>query len=123
MPIKIPEGLPAKQVLENENIFVMTENRAVKQDIRPLKIAVLNLMPTKIITETQLTRLLSNSPLQVEITLLQTASHAPKHTSAEHMEAFYKCFLGNIASHHVESPLSHFWNHAICAATHLLRRL
>ncbi len=92
MPIKIPEGLPAAQVLENENIFVMTENRAVKQDIRPLKIAVLNLMPTKIITETQLTRLLSNSPLQVEITLLQTASHAPKHTSAEHMEAFYKCF-------------------------------
>ncbi len=92
MPIKIPEGLPAAEILENENIFVMNEQRAVKQDIRPLKIAVLNLMPTKIVTETQLTRLLSNSPLQVEITLLQTASHAPKHTSAEHMAAFYKCF-------------------------------
>ncbi len=92
MPIKIPEGLPAAQILESENIFVMNEQRAVKQDIRPLKIAVLNLMPTKIVTETQLTRLLSNSPLQVEITLLQTASHAPKHTSAEHMAAFYKCF-------------------------------
>ncbi len=92
MPIKIPESLPAKSVLENENIFVMTENRAACQDIRPLKIAVLNLMPTKIVTETQLTRLLSNSPLQVEITLLQTASHVSKHTPAEHMTAFYKCF-------------------------------
>lgn len=92
MPIKIPEGLPAAQILEGENIFVMNEQRAVKQDIRPLKIAVLNLMPTKIVTETQLTRLLSNTPLQVEITLLQTASHAPKHTSAEHMAAFYKFF-------------------------------
>ena len=92
MPIKIPEGLPAAGILENENIFVMNELRAVKQDIRPLKIAVLNLMPTKIVTETQLARLLSNSPLQVEITLLQTASHVAKHTPAEHMEAFYKCF-------------------------------
>ncbi len=92
MPIKIPEGLPAIEILENENIFVMNEQRAVKQDIRPLRIAILNLMPTKIITETQLTRLLSNTPLQVEITLLQTASHVSKHTPAEHMSAFYKCF-------------------------------
>lgn len=92
MPIKIPEGLPAAEILENENIFVMNERRAAGQDIRPLKIAVLNLMPTKIVTETQLTRLLSNSPLQVEITLLQTASHVSKHTPAEHMSAFYKCF-------------------------------
>ena len=92
MPIKIPEGLPATEILENENIFVMNEMRAVSQDIRPLKIAILNLMPTKIVTETQLTRLLSNSPLQVEITLLQTASHVSKHTPAEHMTAFYQCF-------------------------------
>lgn len=92
MPIKIPQGLPAVQILENENIFVMDERRAVTQDIRPLKIAILNLMPTKIVTETQLTRLLSNTPLQVEITLLQTASHIPTHTPAEHMSAFYKCF-------------------------------
>lgn len=92
MPIKIPEGLPAAEILENENIFVMNEMRAMTQDIRPLKIAILNLMPTKIVTETQLTRLLSNSPLQVEITLLQTASHVSKHTPAEHMSAFYKCF-------------------------------
>ena len=92
MPIKIPEKLPAREILENENIFVMDELRAVSQDIRPLRIAILNLMPTKIVTETQLTRLLSNSPLQVEITLLQTASHVSKHTPAEHMSAFYKCF-------------------------------
>ncbi|MBE6612630.1 MAG: homoserine O-succinyltransferase [Ruminococcaceae bacterium] len=90
MPIKIPAGLPAHETMERENIFVMTELRAEHQDIRPLKIAVLNLMPTKITTETQLIRLLSNSSLQIELTLLQTASHVAKHTSAEHMEAFYK---------------------------------
>ncbi len=90
MPIKIPAGLPAHDTLERENIFVMNEFRAEHQDIRPLKIAVLNLMPTKITTETQLIRLLSNSSLQIELTLLVTASHKPKHTPAEHLEAFYK---------------------------------
>lgn len=92
MPIRIPAGLPARDILENEYIFVMDEQRAVKQDIRPLKIAILNLMPTKIVTETQLIRLLSNTPLQIELTLLQTASHRPTNTSAEHMETFYKNF-------------------------------
>ncbi len=92
MPIKIPSGLPAKDTLENENIFVMDELRAEHQDIRPLKIAVLNLMPTKETTETQLIRLLSNSSLQIELTLLGTESHIPKHTLPEHMEAFYKKF-------------------------------
>ena len=92
MPIKVPSALPAVQTLENENIFIMEESRALHQDIRPLKVAVLNLMPTKITTETQLIRLLSNTPLQVELTLLKTAMHTPKHTSAEHMNAFYKSF-------------------------------
>ncbi len=92
MPIKIPVGLPAHEILERENIFVMNDFRAEHQDIRPLKIAVLNLMPTKITTETQLIRLLSNSSLQIEFTLLQTATHRSKHTPAEHMEAFYKNF-------------------------------
>ena len=92
MPIKIPEGLPAAATLEKENIFVMNEHRAETQDIRPLKIAILNLMPTKIVTETQLIRLLSNCSLQVEITLLRTATYVSKNTSQEHMEAFYKYF-------------------------------
>ncbi len=92
MPIKIPGGLPAGQILENENIFVMEDLRAQKQDIRPLRIAILNLMPTKETTETQLIRLLSNSSLQVDLTLLKTATYTPKHTSAEHMETFYKSF-------------------------------
>lgn len=90
MPIKIPAGLPAQQILEKENIFVMDEHKALHQDIRPLKIAILNLMPTKITTETQLIRLMSNTALQIDLTLLSTASHKPKHTSAEHMEMFYK---------------------------------
>ena len=90
MPIKIPNDLPATEVLRNENIFVMTETRAVTQDIRPLKILILNLMPTKIDTETQLSRLLGNTPLQVEIDLMNTASHASKNTSQEHLLAFYK---------------------------------
>ena len=92
MPIKIDAHLPAKNSLEGENIFVMTHERAISQDIRPLKILILNLMPTKIETETQLLRLLSNSPIQVEIELLQTATHQSRHTSAEHMLAFYKTF-------------------------------
>ena len=92
MPIKIDNQLPAHKTLESENIFVMTEDRASAQDIRPLRILLLNLMPTKIETETQLLRLLSNSPLQVEVELLQTSSHQSKNTSAEHMFKFYKTF-------------------------------
>ena len=92
MPIKIPTALPATEVLQSENIFVITETRAITQDIRPLRIAVLNLMPTKIVTETQLARLLGNTPLQVEIELLHTASHQAKNTSEEHMLSFYRTF-------------------------------
>jgi len=92
MPIKIPNELPAVRILENENIFVMTETRAITQDIRPLKILILNLMPTKIDTETQLSRLLGNTPLQVEIELIHTATHKSKNTSEEHLLAFYKEF-------------------------------
>ncbi|MBE5774358.1 MAG: homoserine O-succinyltransferase [Clostridiales bacterium] len=92
MPIKIPNLLPATEVLESENIFVITENRAIHQDIRPLQILLLNLMPTKIVTETQLARLLGNTPLQVELELLQMKSHESKNVSAEHMLTFYKTF-------------------------------
>ena len=92
MPIKIPNELPAVKTLENENIFVMTEKRAIKQDIRPLKILILNLMPTKVDTETQLSRLLGNTPLQVEIELIHTESHKSKNTAEEHLLAFYKQF-------------------------------
>ena len=92
MPIKIPNLLPATQTLHEENIFVITENRAITQDIRPLRIVMLNLMPQKIVTETQIARLIGNTPLQVELELLQTATHKSKHTSAEHMLAFYKVF-------------------------------
>ncbi len=92
MPINIDNLLPARAILEKENVFVMTPERAVAQDIRPLKILIVNLMPTKIETETQLLRLLGNSPLQVEIELLQTATHTSKNTSAEHILKFYKFF-------------------------------
>jgi homoserine O-succinyltransferase len=92
MPIKIPDYLPAKEVLMNENIFVMDESRAFEQDIRPLRIIILNLMPTKETTETQLLRLLSNTPLQIEVTLLHPETHLSKNTSAEHLESFYKTF-------------------------------
>jgi len=92
MPITIPAALPARAVLEQENIFVMDENRAAHQDIRPLRILILNLMPKKIETETQLLRLLGNSPLQVDIELLQTASYTSKNTPAEHLLRFYKVF-------------------------------
>ena len=85
MPIKIPNDLPAIKVLEGENIFVMQEDRAMTQDIRPLKIVILNLMPTKVTTETQLMRLLGNSPLQVDVELLQMASHKSKNTSEKHL--------------------------------------
>ena len=90
MPICIPNGLPAFNILQDENIFVMTADRAQTQDIRPLRVAILNLMPTKIVTETQLLRLIGNTPLQVEITLLRTASHLAKNTSAEHLASFYQ---------------------------------
>lgn len=92
MPIKIPNDLPAVKTLNNENIFVMTEKRAITQDIRPLKILLLNLMPKKIETETQLSRLLGNSPLQVDLELIHTKSHRSKNTSAEHLFTFYKTF-------------------------------
>lgn len=92
MPIKIPNELPAVKTLNEENIFVMTHTRAVNQDIRPLKILILNLMPKKIETETQLSRLLGNSPLQVEIELIHTRSHESKNTSQAHMLSFYKVF-------------------------------
>lgn len=92
MPIKIPNDLPAVKTLNEENIFVMTETRAITQDIRPLKILLLNLMPKKIETETQLSRLLGNSPLQVDLEFIHTKSHKSKNTSAEHLFTFYKTF-------------------------------
>ena len=92
MPIMIPNGLPAAKTLADENIFVMNETRAVTQDIRPLQILVLNLMPTKIATETQLSRLLGNTPLQVELELIHTDSHESKNTSREHLLKFYQTF-------------------------------
>lgn len=92
MPVKIPRTLPASQVLKKENIFVMDESRASSQDIRPLKIVILNLMPTKEVTETQLLRLIGNSPLQIEVVLLRTASHKSKNTAQEHLSTFYKTF-------------------------------
>ena len=92
MPIQIPADLPARSALESENIFVMTDERAIRQDIRPLDIVIVNLMPTKIATETQLLRLLGNSPLQVNITLLRTAEHQSKNTPLQHLERFYKTF-------------------------------
>ncbi len=92
MPIKIPNELPATKVLNDENIFVITETRALTQDIRPLQILIVNLMPTKIITETQLARVLGNTPLQVEMELLMMSTHKSKNTSEEHMLAFYKTF-------------------------------
>ncbi len=92
MPIKIPDLLPATKTLIEENIFVMTEKRAMTQDIRPLEILLLNLMPTKIVTETQFARLLGNTPLQVKLEFLQTSTHKSKNTSQEHLMAFYKTF-------------------------------
>ena len=92
MPIKVPNNLPAIETLTKENVFVMTDTRAMTQDIRPLQILILNLMPTKVETETQLTRLLGNTPLQVELELLQTSTHKATNISEEHMIAFYKTF-------------------------------
>lgn len=92
MPIKVPDNLPAKETLAGENIFVMDESVAYHQDIRPLRIAILNLMPTKETTETQLLRLIGNTPLQVEVVLLHPKTHTSKNTSSEHLESFYKTF-------------------------------
>jgi len=92
MPIKIPEDLPANSILMGENIFCMTEKRALTQDIRPLKIAILNIMPTKIVTETQLARVLGNTPLQVEIDFVHTASYRSKNISQSHIDEFYTDF-------------------------------
>ena len=92
MPIRIPNSLPATGILESENIFVMTERRALQQDIRPLNLLILNLMPTKIVTETQLLRKLANTPLQVNVQLLQTKSHAPQNTDLAHLKSFYTSF-------------------------------
>ncbi len=92
MPVRIPTTLPARTTLESENIFVMGEERARHQDIRPLRVAILNLMPTKVTTETQLLRLLGNSPLQVDVTLLHTATHDSKNTPAEHLLQHYRSF-------------------------------
>ncbi len=92
MPIKIPNELPATKILTDENIFVMTETRAMTQDIRPLQILLLNLMPTKIDTETQFSRLLGNTPLQVELTLIHTESHKSKNISDDHLLSFYRVF-------------------------------
>lgn len=92
MPVKIPSTLPARATLEAENVFVMGEERAARQDIRPLRVAILNLMPTKIATETQILRLLGNSPLQVDVTLLRTATHDPKNTGPDHLLKHYTNF-------------------------------
>lgn len=92
MPIKIPDNLPASEILNSENIFIMNEDRAFHQDIRPLKIVILNLMPTKIVTETQILRLLSNSPIQVDIAFLHPKTHTSKNTPEEHLVNFYNTF-------------------------------
>lgn len=104
MPIKIPNDLPATATLQSENIFVMPENRAVSQDIRPLEILILNLMPTKIETETQFSRLLGNTPLQVHLEFLQTRSHRATHVSTEHLFTFYKTF-DEVESHYYDGMI------------------
>jgi homoserine O-succinyltransferase/O-acetyltransferase len=112
MPLNISDNLPAIKILEDENIFVMKETRAEHQDIRPLKILVLNLMPTKITTETQLLRLLSNTPLQIRITLIYTGMHLSKNTPREHLDAFYQTF-DDISTHNYDgliitgAPIEH----------------
>ena len=101
MPIRIPDALPATETLKRENIFVMTEYRALHQDIRPLRVLILNLMPTKIATETQIMRKLSNTPLQIEVELLRTRSHEATHVAPEHLEAFYRTF-DDVADEHYD---------------------
>ena len=92
MPLRLPDKLPAIELLKKENIFVMDNSRAITQDIRPLKIVILNLMPLKITTETDLVRLLSNTPLQLDISFMKLKSHTPKNTPIEHMMMFYRDF-------------------------------
>ena len=92
MPINLPDDLPANKILSEENVFVMNQTRATTQNIRPLRIMIVNLMPTKEVTETQLLRLLSNTPLQIEVDLIRTASHEPSHVSMEHLRNFYHTF-------------------------------
>jgi len=104
MPIKIPDQLPSKDILEGENIFVMTEYHAMHQDIRPLRLLILNLMPTKIVTETQLLRKLSNTPLQIEVEFLQTLSYSPKNADPEHLASFYTSFE-NIRDQHYDGMI------------------
>ena len=104
MPIKIQDGLPAQEILENENIFVMTEYRAIHQDIRPLRLIILNLMPTKIVTETQLLRKLSNTPLQIEVEFMQVKSHVSKNTDAAHLESFYTTF-DDVRNHYYDGMI------------------
>ena len=111
MPIKVKQSLPARDILEKENIFVMTETRAMTQDIRPLKVLVLNLMPTKIVTETQILRKLSNTPLQIEVEFLQTATYRSKHTDKSHLDDFLFmlwCFCRTLLSlwHKKKRPCS-----------------
>ena len=101
MPIVIPKALPAYKILSDENIFVMADLRAETQDIRPIEIAIVNLMPTKIETETQLLRLVSNSPLQVNVTLIKTDSYTPTHVSGQHLDRFYKTF-DEVSSRHYD---------------------
>ncbi len=104
MPIKIPNQLPAREILNNENIFVMDETRAVHQDIRPLRVLILNLMPTKITTETQLLRLLGNTPLQIEAELLRVSTHESRNTPEEHLLAFYKTF-SQVREHYFDAMI------------------
>lgn len=104
MPIRIAESMPAHDILESENIFVMTERRAMSQDIRPLKVLILNLMPTKIVTETQLLRKLSNTPLQIDVEFLQTASYTSTHTDPGHLKQFY-CVFDQIKDRHYDGMI------------------
>ena len=104
MPIRIAESMPAHDILESENIFVMTERRAMSQDIRPLKVLILNLMPTKIVTETQLLRKLSNTPLQIDVEFLQTASYTSTHTDPGHLKQFY-CVFDQIKGRHFDGMI------------------
>ena len=104
MPIVIPKSLPAHDILARENIFVMSHARATRQDIRPIEIAIVNLMPTKVDTETQLMRLLGNSPLQVNVTLVKTGSYTGTHTPLEHLDKFYKTF-DQISSRHFDGMI------------------
>ena len=104
MPIKIPDQLPSKDILESENIFVMTEYRAMHQDIRPLRLLILNLMPTKVVTETQLLRKLSNTPLQIEVEFLQTISHTAKNVDHAHLSSFYTT-IDDIGKRHYDGMI------------------